>query len=181
MSKRSTRVWSVLMVIIMIFNMIPVYALAEETTDSVPDEETEQQYVSTEDVHVVEEIVDRRTEYTKVFQLSNGLHLASMYATPVHYEVDGQWAEIDNTLQQTNTRSGNTYTNTAGVWQVSFPQSMTKENGVTITKDGYVFNFRMTGEILDPNVTAEIESVEIEEIKAQQSIPKRLLRHSALV
>lgn len=111
MSKRSTRVWSVLMVIIIIFNMLPVHALAAETTDSVPDEQTGQEYVSTEDVHVVEEIVDRRTEYTKVFQLSNGLYLASVYETPVHYEMNGQWAEIDNTLQLASTRSGNAYTN----------------------------------------------------------------------
>lgn len=41
---------------------------------------------------------------------------------------------------------------------------MTEDNGVTITKDGHVFTFRMAGELLDPefqNVIADSEMIEI--------------------
>lgn len=35
MGKQSTRIWSVLMVIIMIINMLPVHAIAAEDTNTI--------------------------------------------------------------------------------------------------------------------------------------------------
>ena len=138
MAKSIRKLLSICLVLVMLFNMLPLHAFAAETEKQPPSDTTGQEVVSN-DVYIVEEIIDKRTEYTKQFRLSNGLHIATVYASPVHYEVDGQWEEIDNTLQLASTRSGNVYVNTAGVWQVSFPQSMTENNGVTITKDGYVW------------------------------------------
>ena len=170
MVKRIRKLLSICLVLVMLFNMLPISAFAAETEKQSPEAPTGQEAVST-DVYIVEEIVEKRTEYTKEFRLSNGLHIATVYASPVHYEADGQWEEIDNTLQLSNTRSGNAYVNTAGVWQVSFPQSMTVDNGVTITKDGYVFNFRMTGELLDPKLKDVIVESEIVEVPAETEEP----------
>lgn len=170
MAKSIRKLLSICLVLVMLFNMLPLHAFAAETEKQPPSDTTGQEAVSN-DVYIVEEIIDKRTEYTKQFRLSNGLHIATVYASPVHYEVDGQWEEIDNTLQLASTRSGNAYVNTAGVWQVSFPQNMTENNGVTITKDGYVFNFRMAGELLDPNIKDIIVDSEIIEIPAATEEP----------
>ncbi len=43
------------------------------------------------------ELTEERTAAGKVFRVSDGSRLAVAYATPVHYEQDGQWLEIDNT------------------------------------------------------------------------------------
>ena len=170
MAKSIRKLLSICLVLVMLFNMLPLHAFAAETEKQPPSDTTGQEAVSN-DVYIVEEIIEKRTEYTKQFRLSNGLHIATVYASPVHYEVDGQWEEIDNTLQPVNTRSGNAYVNTAGVWQVSFPQNMTENNGVTITKDGYVFNFRMAGELLDPNIKDIIVDSDIIEIPAATEEP----------
>ena len=44
-----------------------------------------------EEVCVLEEITENRTEFTKEFMLSNGLHMAAVYPTAVHYQENGQW------------------------------------------------------------------------------------------
>ena len=135
----------IILSVIMLINMVPFGVLAENMS---MDQNAEAQLKETPDeAYVVEEIVESRSEYIKEFQLSNGMRLAAVYSEPVHYDVDGEWDEIDNTLQLDSTRSTNTYVNTAGEWQVSFPQSLTTDNGVTISKDGFTLNFRMTGEI----------------------------------
>ena len=154
-----------MLVLVMLFNMIPLNAFAAETTTQPPANTTGHEAVS-HDVYIVEEIIEERSEYIKQFRMSNGLQMAAVYASPVHYEENGRWEEIDNTLQLATTRSGNAYVNTAGVWQVSFPQNMTEDNGITITKDGHVFVFRMAGELLDPDLQDIIIESEIIEIPA---------------
>lgn len=150
MCKQSTRIWSILLVIIMIINMLPVQALALETDKTSSSSIATKDSISIEELYIVDELVDRRTEYTKEFRLNNGLRVSSVYGYPVHYEENGEWKEIDNTLKLSDTRSGNTYTNTAGVWDVNFPQDMTTDKYVSITKDGHTLSFRMTGEVHEP-------------------------------
>lgn len=144
MSKKTMRLWSWLLVFVMIFNMLPMNAMAVDTgqndnSDTVPR--------TNDDAYIIEEVVANRTEYTKEFVMSNGLHMAAVYDNAVHYQENGQWEEIDNTLKLASTRSGNVYTNTSGSWQVSFPQSLTGNNGITISKDEYTLSFRMSGEL----------------------------------
>lgn len=50
------------------------------------------------DAEILGEIPSGRDEYQKEFLLSNGQRLLVLYPTPVHYEENGQWEEIDNTL-----------------------------------------------------------------------------------
>ncbi len=145
MKTRFFRLCSILLVMVLLVNMLPMSVFAEEYRESLsvtPEISTEN--VDTSDARIVEEIVDKRTEYSKEFLLSNGLHMAAVYADAVHYEKDSGWAEIDNTL---TAKLDGTYTNTAGVWNVSFPQTLTGAKSVTIEKDGYTLSFAMAGEL----------------------------------
>ena len=147
MCKQSSRILSILLVIIMIINMLPSHALALDEKQSTYNDATLQDSPSVDGLHVVEELVDRRSEYTKEFRLSNGFRVASVYGYPVHYEENGEWQEIDNTLKLSGTRSGNSYTNTAGIWDVSFPQSLGMDKYISIIKDGHALSFRMDGAV----------------------------------
>ena len=153
MSKRSIRLWSSIMALVLIFNMLPLKAMAVNT-GSNPNEtsggshETQNSLShSNSDLDILEEVIEKRSEYSKEFIMSNGLHMAAVYDVPVHFLADGQWQEIDNTLKLSNNRSEHVYTNSAGSWQVLMPQNMTRSNGISILKDGYTLNFRMSGEI----------------------------------
>ena len=150
MSTLRNKLWCVILSLALLINLLPVSALASEApleqavvqhwVEDPPVEATEK---TTQPLEIVSEDTSKRGEYYKEFVLTNGLRMASLYAEPVHYSEDGQWKEIDNTLKL----SAGTYTNTAGKWQVSFPQQLTKDKAVTITKDGYTLSFYMAGEL----------------------------------
>ena len=67
--------------------------------------ETEQSDVSSDGTdpfgdgaRIIGEDESLRTEDTKHFILSNGTKIAARYEVPVHYEVNGEWKDIDNSL-----------------------------------------------------------------------------------
>ena len=153
---------SIFLVVVLVLNMIPLNVFATEQKESEnaagPVQNTENDLA---DVYVLEEIVEHRSEFTKKFRLSNGLFLAAVYPSAVHYEVDGHWEEIDNTLKMASARSGNVYTNTAGAWQVLLPENLSADNGVTISRDGYDLNFRMAGALTFSENDLEIMGIEV--------------------
>ena len=123
---------------------------------------------------IVEEDISLRGTYEKHFIMSDGSSMAVAYNEPVHYEEDGQWFEIDNTLVET--KGGGRIANVKGLENVSFSQEPSQEL-VVIEKDGYTISWGLrfstapnaglsasgrglkgveTRE-LDPKVTARVE------------------------
>ena len=122
---------------------------------------------------IVEEDIALRGTYEKHFIMSDGSSMAVAYNEPVHYEEDGQWFEIDNTLVETK---GGRIANVKGLENVSFSQEPSQEL-VVIEKDGYTISWGLrfstapnTGlsasgrglngvetRELDPKVTARVE------------------------
>ena len=123
---------------------------------------------------IVEEDISLRGTYEKHFIMSDGSSMAVAYNEPVHYEEDGQWFEIDNTLVET--KGGGRIANVKGLENVSFSQEPSQEL-VVIEKDGYTISWGLrfstapnTGlsasgrglkgvetRELDPKVTARVE------------------------
>ena len=153
MFKRFLQCISTLLVLVLLVNILPMQALADmqlDATDNVSP-------VTKENVAIVAEITEGRSEFSKEFLLSNGLHMATVYAEPVHYEKDGKWEDIDNTL----TLSSGAYKNTAGPWEVSFPQSFGSNQSISVTKDGYTLSFGMPQKLtVGGNGSAEIMSAD---------------------
>lgn len=146
---------SLLLTAVLLVNMLPLSIFAQEYREGLAADlaETAQSLDSQDGLtlsqspQVTEEVVDKRTAYSKEFMLTNGLHMAVVYPDAVHFEQDGQWQEIDNTLKAVRKNGSTAYTNTAGVWQVSFPSALSTNNAVTIEKDGYTLSFFMAGEL----------------------------------
>ena len=86
---------------------------------------------------IVEEDIALRGTYEKHFIMSDGSSMAVAYNEPVHYEEDGQWFEIDNTLVETK---GGRIANVKGLENVSFSQEPSQEL-VVIEKDGYTISW----------------------------------------
>jgi len=161
MKNRFLKLISSLLVMVLLVNMLPLQIFAEEYQRNLTAEQTEESTVtpdattdalpeetSPEDAYVVAEITENRTEYSKEFLMSNGLHMAAVYADPVHYETENGWEEIDNTLK---TNTDGSYSNTAGIWDVTFPEQLGANESVTIEKDGYTLSFSMSGELQTGN------------------------------
>ena len=144
--KNFMRILSMVLIICMLCNMLPMQSFATEKTAV-----SEQQVLTPGDLksesvttQVIGEVTEKRTEYSKDFLLSNGNHVAAVYADPIHYEKDGAWQEIDNTLKVSKEGA---YVNTAGAWAVALPQSISKTAPVTVSRDGHELSFFMSGEL----------------------------------
>ena len=138
MNSRFLKICSVFMAIVLLANMLPLNVWAEQIDTQTLVNDTPVQ------AEVLGEVIEKRTEYTKEFLLDNGSFVAAVYNEPVHFEEDGQWKEIDNTLVS---KADGTYANTDGVWDVRFPQMLSQGNHISITKDGYTLSFGMAGEL----------------------------------
>ena len=161
---RSTRFLSIVLVLAMLVQMLPMQTFALSTSENAA--------TSTEsiDAHVVAEIPEKRTAFSKEFKMSNGLHMAAVYPDAVHYEDNGQWKDIDNTLKASQVNGKSRYVNSAGIWDVSFPQQLSDNQSVSITKDGYTLSFFMAGE-LHTNSDAELMT-EPEETLLEETAPE---------
>ena len=145
MGKWFCRLCSAILVLALFVNMLPMNVFAEEFKDQlIMQDSATLEKIEAEEAYVVTEIAEKRTEYTKEFLLSNGLHMATVYADPIHYNENGQWEEIDNTLVA---KADGTYRNTAGAWNISFPNQLSRSNSISIEKDGYTVSFAMAGEL----------------------------------
>ncbi len=160
MKLRLMKVCSMLLAVVMLFNLLPhqAIALGLETLDATDVVDVapsaNETVIDNEPATIVAEITENRTEFSKQYKLSNGLHMAVVYPEAVHYEKDGQWEDIDNTLKAVGSGSTGAYTNVAGEWNVVFPQQLNKSNRVSISKDGYTVSFGMAGEIRKADLSA---------------------------
>ena len=172
---------SSVLAILLAFELIPVQAYAavtpEESTEpemtvsayDISEGDFSNEKIIADDPELTEEIADRRDKFQKEFMMENGMFLAAVYPMAVHYENNGEWDEIDNTLKLTDTEQGKAYRNTAGMWDVYLPAKLDGTNSITTVHNGYELSFSLTGELIgeskEKNIEEPIGSAETEEIK----------------
>ena len=148
------RVLSMILTLALLISCVPnqVYAMAGverllEATDTAvlqPDA-TPEPTLGT--ARIVSEDTSRRGEFYKEYIMNNGLRYATVYPSAIHYEEGGQWKDIDNTLVAAISGGKSVYQNKAGAWNVRFPRSLSGNDMIGITKDGFTVQFGMAGEM----------------------------------
>ena len=145
---------SMLLVLALLVQLLPMQILGTELDSLLTADLTEEVLPSSPQAtspeaspEVIGEIVSKRTRYTKEYLLNNGLHMAVVYPEAVHYDKDGQWEQIDNTLKAVGIGSNAVYTTTAGEWSVSFPQQLSGNKRISVTRDGYTLSFGLAGQL----------------------------------
>lgn len=131
----------------LLFSALPVSASAnDESTDKVASK-------------IVREVVELREESVKHFLCEDGSYIAVSYAEPVHYEKNGEWLEIDNTLVLSNK---NTYVPKSNDLAVSIPQSFSGGEQITATNKGHTISFGVasSNENVALSKTAAVKAVE---------------------
>ena len=92
---------------------------------------------------LVGELVDERDESRKVFRRGDGLKEAVLYNDPMHFQRNGQWEAIDNTLELVTLADGtNVWQNRANDFEVSFAQNFDSNALVTIESEGHSLSWR---------------------------------------
>ena len=87
--------------VVLLLEMGPAASLAE-TAENLAAQEAERGPASTTAV-LLEEDQEIREENVKYFFRSDGNREAAVYQEPVHYQEDGTWKDIDNTLVEVET------------------------------------------------------------------------------
>ncbi len=90
--RKTSRIFAVLLsLLVLTATFTPLSAFADEPT---PTEVAKATLTET----ATKEMTVLREEFIKHFELADGTGAAVIYDSPIHYEKDGKWVEIDNTL-----------------------------------------------------------------------------------
>ena len=147
--KKTIKILSIFLATIMFFSVFsaanPVFA-----ADAQKKEEAEnlvnalvENLQEEKKTNVLTEIIDERDRYTKVFKTNNGTKKAIVSAAPIHYEENGKWLEIDNTL--IDNKDNDYYSNRENSFTASIPKEMSADSEIKLENDGYSIVFELDG------------------------------------
>ncbi len=105
---------------------------------------------------VENEIIQLRSVYEKHYLNDDGTVTAVIHSMPIHYYENGQWLEIDNTLNAVKSNTGSlVYQNANGPMQVTLPQKLQNGNNIlSVEHDGYTIEW----ELITNNQTTRLSS-----------------------
>ncbi len=163
------KVLTMAMIVMFVLSTVPQAAYAQKAERDIPSQQNLQvqaansapvvNYVETGEVPVsvlseqptepsiLAEDTRKRTEFSKEFIRSDSSHLMVLYPEAVHYEKNGKWEDVDNTLVSRTDKDGNEILqNTASSVDIRLPVDF-KPGGapVSISKNGYTLGFILEG------------------------------------
>lgn len=155
--KKTTRLFSLLLSVVMLICIIPQSVLAEigEMISGNNSEATNQSSLPNNDttadafVYVLGEVIEKRTETTKTFRMSDGSLVAADYGKTIHFADDnGNWQDYDNTLSYSNASSADSEdVNGYGIAKsnIAFKlaNNSNSSNLLKITKDDYKISINL--------------------------------------
>ncbi len=97
------------------------------------------------EVFIEGEVVELRSEYEKHYRLTDGSFMAVQFQVPVHYEDDGQWVDIDNTLQSVRMFDGtDLYVSEDG--RIGFAADLSDGSIMTMDHNGHMISMSLWSE-----------------------------------
>lgn len=156
--KKMSKILAVFLSILFIVEILPTQVMAEAYSAY----SNEKQFVSdlinnpadvaeTEKAAVLCEVIEKRDANTKVFKRTDGSYTAVVSERPLHFFENGEWKDIDNTIQNKN----GVLSNVSNSFTVEFPQELSESNEVNIENNGSDFSFRINDILTN---TAKIEN-----------------------
>ena len=181
MKSKIFKVLSLILAVIMTVQLIPqsVFSAAaqgisealEEETIIYENEEQETETKAEKELTVIGEDKSRREANVKHYIMNDGSMMAVSYSQDVHYEENGEWIDIDNTLSEEDAKDSEDYDgylNTANSFSVKFAKKADKKKLVTVTQDKYSMSWGYnTKDSQDKSVKSKLK----EKIKLESGSP----------
>ncbi len=126
-----------ILIVIMISNCFQYNVLAASTNNEVS---TSAQATQSKDKapKIISEVKDKREENTKVFLKDDMSYEAEVYPQAVHYNDNGTWKDIDNSLvQQKDENNQDVLANKANSFSVKFAKNLNSNKLVNISQGKY--------------------------------------------
>lgn len=141
-----SKMLAILLTMTMIIGILPMTVFAEEVGEAL----ARQEYIDNllenpaqpeeeEKAEVLYEVKEKRDEYSKVFKRSDGTYTAVVSSTPLHYDNDGVWEDVDNTLVS----DGSILTNNSGIFSAELPKTISENDGVSVKNGSCEVSFTM--------------------------------------
>lgn len=155
MSTYRKKVLSLVLALVMVFQLFPVTAFAEDEDGDEEAPRLEETIIEEKEETTavpVGEDESKREANIKQFRMSDGTWLAATYPFGIHYEEDGTWIEIDNRLEEKEVE-----------YTVPFPEQETREEAEATPED-VVFEEETENE----NPPTEEEAVPVDDSNEEQ-------------
>ena len=99
-----------------------------------------------EEAAIVAEDISKRDQYQKEFKLEDNARLLVVYPEAVHYEKNGEWEDIDNTLIASQSMNGKSVLiNQANVVDMELPQIFSANQPISLKYKDYEISFALEG------------------------------------
>ncbi|MBO5653722.1 MAG: DNRLRE domain-containing protein, partial [Clostridia bacterium] len=154
MKKKLFRIISVFLSVLMLCQLLPLAvfaaelkrddALTAQTTPSLS-EEAAPQTAEDGEAEILGELTEKREANVKYFKMSDGSYSAYVYAQNVHYEENGRFLDIDNTLKSVTVGGKAYYENTAGAMQIRLPEALGSSEKVEVSAKGHTLSWQLEG------------------------------------
>lgn len=135
------KLFSIILSVLLIFGIFgivtPIVAQATESESETIT--TDKTTIQADEDTILGEDISRREEFVKHFILSNGTRKAVSYNQPVHYFVNGEWKDIDNTLVLDESQG--LYKNRDSSFNVTFGEDLGADTLFSITHQGYTLSW----------------------------------------
>ena len=138
--KKLIKLTAVLLSLALVVSVVPIVsaqAVVEPSETVIANQITQE-----EPAYIIDEIVEKRTETTKHFLMSDGSIKAAVYDQAVHYKDGDSWVDINNSF---STNTDNDLENTSNVFKTKFSKKSNGNKLVTIKKDDYSLSWMLSG------------------------------------
>ncbi len=137
----------------------PVFAGEDSISDEIEEAEAT----------VIGEDESLRTADTKHFIMSDGTRKAVIYGNAVHYEENGKWEEIDNTLSYDKDKKE--YKNKKNSFKATFKEDFDDEKMFSLENEGYTISWEYSGNALRSAFTKA-------DYKEKQKSDDKIIKHA---
>lgn len=131
----------------MLLGIIPSNVIADSLEDKTDEIEVQDAFHQYAPEDFVQEITEKRSEYSKTYERGDGTYTTILSADPVHYKDNGDWQEIDNSLSLVLIDGEQKYVNKQNDMKVELPSRMSTEEELSISKDTNKISFKLMNEI----------------------------------
>ena len=122
---------------------------------------------------IISEDAQKKAQYSKDFLLEDMTRLLVVYPDAVHYEKDGKWEDIDNSLElATDEQTGKeVYKNKANSVWIKLPVTLTADDGPEMTYGEDTIRFTLLG-VLGEKEEERTEEPETAEVTEEAQTPE---------
>ena len=184
------RMLAFILVIVMLLEVGPMQVFATENGNAeetvaipLPEVSSPQYPAEVPELYIEGEVTELRSEYEKHYRLTDGSFMAVQYQVPVHYEDEGQWVDIDNTLEAVTMFSGDTvYQAVNGENVQAFASDLSDGTIMTMATDDHMISMSIwiydsveeaaIEDEYENSVAAEDDTEETEPVATQESVPE---------